>query len=145
VKHDVAARARRLAAALVEFADAVESARPPKLAVIRRERYVTISATEHETRLGRWRAWVSLRWSETGGKRFNRRRGEHAPWSQEWFVEHVRAEDGTRLSLREFQRYLQRHHTHSVGSPQDLRITKAIEADTARMRAAGHIMSRGIA
>jgi hypothetical protein len=135
--NSLAARARRLAAELVEFAEMVERGRPPNLAVIRRERYVTISVAEHEKRVGRWRVWVSLRWVETGGKRFNRRRGEHAPWSQEWFVEHVRAEDGTRLSLREFQRHFQRHNTHPAGSPQDLRITRAIEGEIARIGSRG--------
>jgi hypothetical protein len=149
VKHDVAGRARHLADELLQFAAMLEERRAgqPKLAVMdgvsgRKPRYVAVSLAEHETRLALWRENVALRWAEVGGGSYNRRRGECSPWSLETFVARARI-GGERLSLREVQRFFQKANTHAPGSPQALRIGRAIEADNQRMRAAGYMMSRG--
>jgi hypothetical protein len=50
----------------------------------------------------------------------------------------VRDEAGNRFNLRELQRWFSRRTTFPVSSRQDVRIRRAIQHETDRLRAAGY-------
>jgi hypothetical protein len=109
----------------------------------RKPRYVGIDPQEHLGRVRLFGQWQLLRRAQCAGKKFNRRKGDHAPWTVEWFCANVRDSGGLYFSVREVWRWLSDHNTHAPGSRQDRRITAAIKAQIAAMIANGVRLSHG--
>jgi hypothetical protein len=119
--------------------EAAQAARPSRRkASAPRRGYVDIPQAASDARWNSWVEYQHLRFVETCGTIYSKARGDHVPTSLAWFCEHVRDEQGLRFNLREAQRWLSRRSTFPVGSRQDVRIRRAIERETDRMRAAGY-------
>lgn len=144
LERQVRAQAVRLAA--LEAAQAAVNGRPKETTGTTsrppRPRYVTIPQARSDNRHNLWADYFFLKQAEVTGRVYSKRRGQHPPTSKTWFAENIRVNGGERLSVREFQRWFQVRNTFGEGSAQDRRIRSTIEAEIARLRAAGHQIGR---
>jgi hypothetical protein len=135
---ELKAEVRKLRARVATL-EAAQAVRPKRRTAPRRG-YVDIPQAASDARWNVWTGYSHLKFLETCGAVYNRQRGDLLPTSKAWFAANVRDEAGNRFNLRELERWFSRRNTFPANSRQDLRIRRAIERETDRLRAAGYFI-----